>query len=263
MRQLLAFALLSLACSSAVAAEGNNLHCDVESDYDLTLNERSLILTRATGAPRAIVMRQGRLFVDDAWVTLSAADSRRIADFEKGMRATMPLAQAIGRDAVDIAFTALGEVAAGFSSNPKDTQAQLARARSQLDTRLARAVTANRFDDEQLAQAIGEAVKDVVPSLIGDIVGGAIAAAFTGDPTRLKRMENLDAQIEAQVKPRAEALERRAEALCEQMVALDRLDNALEYRHDGQPLNLLDARVERDGAGQGHVDQGLENKSSQ
>jgi len=263
MRQLLAIALLSLACGSVVAAEGNNLHCDIDSDYDLTLNERSLILTRATGAPRAIVMRQGRLFIDDAWVTLSAADSRRIADFEKGMRATMPLAQAIGRDAVDIAFTALGEVAAGFSNNPKDTQAQLARARSQLDTRLARAVTANRFDDEQLAQAIGEAVKDVVPSLIGDIVGGAIAAAFTGDPTRLKRMENLDAQIEAQVKPRAEALERRAEALCEQMVALDRLDNALEYRHDGQPLNLLDAKVERDAAGQGHVDQGLEIKFAQ
>jgi hypothetical protein len=60
------FALLSLASSGAAAAEAN-LHCNIDSDYDLTLNERSLILTRATGAtqagaPRAIVMRQGRLF---------------------------------------------------------------------------------------------------------------------------------------------------------------------------------------------------------
>ena len=151
------------------------------------------------------------------------------------MRASMPLAQAIGRDAVDIAFAALGEVAAGFSSNPRETQAKLARARTQLDARLSRAVVANRFDDEALGEGIGEAVKEVVPSLIGDIVGGAIAAAFAGDATRLKRMEKLDAQIEAQVKPRAEALERRAEALCRQMEELDRIDDVLEYRHRASP----------------------------
>ena len=241
MRHPLVFALLSLASGGAVAAE---LHCNIDSDYDLALNERSLILTRATGSPRAIVMRQGRLFVDDEWVTLSAADRKRVADFEQGMRASMPLAQAIGRDAVDIAFSALGEVAAGFSTNPKETQAKLARARSQLDARLSRAVVANRFDDDELGDSIGEAVKEVVPTLIGDIVGGAIAAAFSGDASRLKRMENLDAQIEARVKPRAEALERRAEALCGQMVALDRIDDALEYRHHGQPLNLLEADVD-------------------
>ena len=145
------------SCSGAVAAEGNNLHCDIDSDYDLTLNERSLILTRASGvaegdrdAPGTPVRRR----------RMGHAQRRRqprIADFEKGMRATMPLAQAIGRDAADIAFTALGEVAAGFSSDPKDTQAQLAAARSQLDARLARSVTANRFDGERSGEGIGEA----------------------------------------------------------------------------------------------------------
>jgi len=245
-------AALSLACGSALASTNvhtDNVHCDVESDYDLTLNDRSVILTRdgdalkASGAPKAIVMRQGRLFVDDAWVPLSADDSQRIADFEKGTRATMPLAQAIGRDAADIAFTALGEVAAGFSSNPKAAQAKVAKARAQLDARLARSVTANRFNGSDLGDGIGDAVKEVIPSMIGDIVGGAIGAAFSGDATRLKRMENLDAQIEAKVKPRAEALEKRAETLCRQMEALDRIDNALEYRFDGRPLNLLQAEV--------------------
>lgn len=246
MRRLLATTVLALACGSAAAA-GNihtdNMHCDVESDYDLTLNDRSVILTRDSGAPRAIVMRGGRLFVDDEWVQLSAADGARIADFEKGTRAIMPLAQAIGRDAADIAFTALGEVAAGFSSDPKASQAKVDRARAQLDARLARSVTANRFDGRDLGEGIGDAVKEVIPSMIGDIVGGAIGAAFSGDAARLKRMENLDAQIEAKVKPRAEALEKRAEALCRRMEALDRIDDALEYRFEGKPLNLLQADV--------------------
>jgi len=248
MHRLLAVSVLSMACGSAFAGGhigSGNMRCDVESDYDLTLNERSLILTRRHGTPKAIVMRGGRLFVDDEWVKLDAADSQRIAEFEKGTRATMPLAQAIGRDAADIAFTALGEVAAGLSSEPRAAQAKVAKARAQIEARLSRSVTANRFNGSDLGEGIGDAVKEVIPSMIGDIVGGAIGAALSGDAARLKRMENLDAQIEAKVKPRADALEKRAETLCRQMEALDRIDNALTYRFDGKPLNLLEADVSK------------------
>jgi len=244
MRRLSVLTVLTLACGSAFAG---TCDVDVESDYDLALNEHSVILTRDSGVPKAIVMRQGRLFVDDAWVTLSAADSQRIAAFEQGTRATMPEAQAIGRAAADIAFTALGEVAAGFSSDPANSRAKLAKARAQLDARLARSVTANRFDGRDLGNGISQAVAGVLPSMIGDIVGGAISAAFSGDASRLKQMENLDAQIEAKVEPRARALEQRAEGLCRRMIALDVIDNALEYRHDGKPLDLL--RIERDRGG--------------
>ena len=215
----------------------------MDSDYDLSIDDRSVILTRDNGVPKAIVMRQGKLFVDDRWVTLSSADTQRIADFEKGARAAMPEAQAIGREAADIAFTVLGEVAAGFSSDPKAAQAKVAQARAKIDTRLARSVTATRFNGRDLGEGIGEAVAEVIPSMIGDIVSGAIGAAFSGDASRLKRLENLDAQIEARVEPRAKALEQRADSLCRRMVELDRIDDALEFRMaNGQPLNLLEAR---------------------
>jgi hypothetical protein len=242
MRRLLVLTVLSLACSSVFASHGG-CDMDVESEYDLALNERSVILTRDSGVPKSIVMRQGRLFVDDAWVELSPADSRRIAAFEQGTRATMPEAQAIGRAAADIAFTTLGELAAGMSSDPASGQAKLAKARAQLDARLARSVTATRFDGRDLGNGISQAIGAVLPSMIGDIVGGAISAAFSGDSSRLKRMENLDAEIEAKVKPRAQALEKRAESLCRRMVELDSIDNSLEYRHAGQPLDLL--RIDR------------------
>jgi hypothetical protein len=247
MHRLLALSVLSLACGGAFAADVN-VSCSMDSDYDLSIDERSVILTRDDGVPKAIVMRQGRLFVDDRWVTLSAADSQRIADFEKGARAAMPEAQAIGRDAADIAFTVLGEVAAGFASDPKAAQAKLAKARSQIDARLARSVTPTRFDGRDLGEGIGAAVSDVIPSMIGDIVGGAISAAFSGDSSRLKRLENLDAQIDQRVAPRAQALERKAESLCKRMVELDRIDDALEFRlADGRPLELLRARPAEEG----------------
>ncbi|MDR0183908.1 DUF2884 family protein [Lysobacter arvi] len=244
-RQLASCAMcIAFVAVPAVAAEVEvDASCDIDSDYDLTIDERSVILTRQAGVPHAIVMRQGKLFVDDRWVGLNAADRQRIADFEQGARAAMPEAQAIGRDAADIAFTVLGEVAAGFASDPDLVKRKIDRARSQIDARLARSVTATRFNGRELGDGIGEAVAEVIPSMIGDIVSGAIGAAFSGDASRLKRLEDMDAQIDARVESRARALEARAQRLCERLVELDRIDDALEFRlAGGQPLGLLEAR---------------------
>lgn len=254
MRKTAICMVLLLACGQAIAdptkvriKPGVEIHseCDVESDYDFALSERSVIFTRDRGTPRTVLMRQGRLFVDDRWVEVSAADTRRLLDYEREARAAMPLAQKIGREAAQIAFTAIGEVAAGFSSDPARTRARLESARRQIDARIARSVTANRFSGDELGEGIGAAVGDVLPTVIGDIVGGAVSAAF-GDGERLQRLEHLDAQIEALIEPRARALERNAEALCRRMASLDRIDNALDYRlPSGDALDLLDVKPAR------------------
>jgi len=199
-------------------------------------------------------MRQGRLFVDGKWVALNAADSKRIAQYERETRAVLPLARQIGRDAAEIAFTVLGEVAAGFSSDPASTRAELAKARSRLDARLARSISANHFNSDHLGEGIGQTVAELLPSLVGDIVGGAVRAALTGDTARMQRMQTIDQDIEARVDPRAKALERRAEALCQHMQALDEIDDALEYRlPDGRPLDLLDAKARTRDADKHHA----------
>lgn len=231
-----------LACGVASAKD---IQCDVDSDYDMTVNERSVIFTKPTGTPRAVVMRQGRLFVDEAWVTLSDEDGKRVAEYEKQTRATLPVAQQIGKEAADIAFTALGEVAAGLSSRPDRTRAELDKARKEIDVRLNHAVAANRFNGNELGNGITRAIAEVLPIVIGDIVGGAVTAAFSGDQARLARMENLDKDIERKVEPRAKRLEARAEDLCRRMEALDAIDDALAYRlPDGGRLNLMDAKIE-------------------
>lgn len=243
----LVLALCALDASAGTRVEG--MSCDVHSDYDLSVTERSIVMTRESGTPRTVLMRQGRLFVDEAWVALSAADTARVGAFEDGVRAAMPEAQAVGREAADIAFTALGSVAAGLSDDPAAVQARLARARVQLDQKLGRSVTATRFDGRDLGDGIGEAVGEMVPMIVGDLVGGALSAAFSGDASRLKRLENLDAQIEAQVRPRTQRLEQRAARLCTRMVELDRIDASLDYRlPGGAPLNLLDARARPQGS---------------
>ena len=244
----LILASVRLGCLGLLLVAGNaaarEISCDVESDYELHVTPRSVILTREQGTPEAVLMRQGRLFVDGQWVALSAADSKRIAQYERETRAVLPLARQIGRDATEIAFTVLGEVASGFSSDPAATRAELAKARARLDARLARSISANHFNSDHLGEGIGRTVAELLPSLIGDIVGGAVSAALTGDTARMQRMQRIDQDIEARVDPRARSLERRAEALCQHMQVLDEIDEALDYRlPDGRPLDLLDAKA--------------------
>jgi hypothetical protein len=253
---LLASALL---LATGQPADGTRAHasdveidtdCNVDSEYDFHLTERSVVFLRDSGSPRTVLMRQGKLFVDDRWVALAPEDADRIRAYEREARAVMPLAHQVGAEAAQIAFTAIGEVAAGFSADPERTRATLADARARLDAHLARAITPTRFDSDALGDGIGEAIAEVVPSLVGDVVGGAIGAAFSGDTARLERMQNLDAEIEALVEPRARALEKSANELCRRMESLDRIDDALAWRlPDGRPLDLL--TVSRDRAGSG------------
>lgn len=243
MRTVVVGCALWLACGSALATADVNVDCDMHSDYDFALTQKSIILTRKDGAPKTVLMRQGRLFIDDRWVDVSPADRERLAEYERQARATMPLAAQIGRDAATIAFTALGEVAKGFSRDPAATEVKLEQARADLDRSLARSVSATHFNSAELGKGIGEAVSGVVPRIVGDIVGGALRAAFTGDTAQMEELGNLDARIEAVVEPRARALERNAETLCRSMQSLDRIDDALEYRHDGKPLELLRVEV--------------------
>ena len=244
MRRALFSLVLLAAAASARAAD---INCSIESDYDLSINPQSVILTRDSGTPKWIVIREDKLFVDDRWVALGNEDRKRIADFDRGTREIMPLAAQIGRDAADIAYTALGEVAAGFSNAPARTRAKLEQARGKIDARLARSISANRFDSSDLGKGIGDAVSEVVPLVIGDIVGGAVRAALSGDTARLEAMDGLDQQIEARVQPRAKALEKRAQQLCTKMEELERLDSALAYRlPGGASLELLRIKPDKD-----------------
>ena len=240
----MAIGLLAGLLGVVSAAAADDLHCEVESDYDLTLNSRSLILIRESGTPQRLVMRQGALFVDDRWVALSADDRARLIQFERQTRDVVPLAQEVGREAADIAVTALGEVAAGFSRTPEATRTQMANVREKIDTRLKQSFSKSQLTTIDIDDDIGAMVAELLPQLIGDVVAGAVQSALTGNDVQLRSLDGVEKRIERLIEPQARALRPRAQQLCERVEALDTLDNALAYRlPSGEPLQLL--RVDR------------------
>lgn len=220
--------------------------CDLDSDYDVALSPQAITFSRDDGEPRSLVMHDGSLLVDGRDAALSDADRERLRQFEHDARALVPEVRAMTLEAVQIAFTAMLEVARGLAPDNDKLQAKLATSRDELLAQFDQPEGHFKIDEDAVAASITRLIGEVTPTLVGEITTAALAAAFSGDESKAreieKRAENMEADIEAKVKVRADALEAHAEKLCPQFAALDAIDNALAYRlDDGSALNLLHA----------------------
>lgn len=236
--------LLGLAPFAQAAVSIDNGHCDINSDYDLSVSAERITLDNTKGS--RIEMADGALWIDGERAALGADDVSRVRAFEAQVRRLLPEVRAIGIDALDVAYTAMTEVASALSDNPEKITQRLDSSRKQLEQRLlGDDENSLSVDDAVVEAAVEEMIGEIVPLLVGEITSAAVAAALTGDEERIKaieaRADAMEARIERTVEARAALLEARAEALCPSLIALDEIDNALEVRlADGSPLALLE-----------------------
>ncbi|MBD4097498.1 DUF2884 family protein, partial [Xanthomonas citri pv. citri] len=77
--------------------------------------------------------------------------------------------------------------------------------------------------------------------LAGSLTRSVMWTVMTGRAAQLERRgEQLDARMEQQMQVRSQALEAQAQTLCTQAQALYGVQQALEYRFQGQPLQMLE-----------------------
>ena len=242
-KTLLCLALLA-GSGSALAHGDRDVHlsCDVESQYSLSVYRKAFLFTHDSDPVREVGIGGGRLFVDGKEISLDAADQRRLAEFESELRELVPEVRKVATEAVEIAFSALVEVARGLSSNPEQTVAELHKARRSSLAALNR---------QPMAVLNGDAMKDVVepiivkfvPEIVSGAVSMAIKSAFGGEMQRdslEKRIERMEREIDTRVEARAKALEPLAENMCRRLKRMDALDDGFQVRlPNGEPLQLL------------------------
>lgn len=235
-----------LLASSAVQAhtDRTDIHtgCDVHSQYAVAPYRDAFLFTRDDGKPGEIGIGGGRLFIDGKEVTLADADHERLRRMEAEMHALVPEVEKISLEAIDIAFTALVEVARGLSNTPDKTIANLQDAQRRLRGEL-RGKPLVVFNDHAIEGIIGPIMTRFVPDIVGGAVSSALSAIFSGDTEAKKleaRMKRMEAELDTRVEARAKALEPLALAMCDRLTRMDALDDALEYRlPSGDALQLL------------------------
>lgn len=240
----LAAALMS-PLTQAMAEVHLDAKCEVESAYDLTVEPTRLVFTQAGRGE--VAFAQGRVYLDGNALTLSPADSNRVAEFERSVRALIPDVKHIAVDAIEIAFTALNRVIDTFATanNRAALTAELGTMRSEIAAAVDQAQSTTALDDKAFQDKIEAFVSRMAPMVAGELASQAVTAALSGDDAAVKAIEakadRLEKEIEASVEAPAKSLEARVNALCPRVEALDRIDDALELRlPDGKALDLIE-----------------------
>lgn len=249
-----ALVLSLLLATGAVQAHdddnGHHVSCNVDSKYALDTYRNAFVLTQEDGKPARISFGGGKLFIDGREAPLTPADQQRMREFEGELRQLLPEMQKITIEAIDIAFTALTEVARGLSSNPDKSVAKLKRSQA-LALRELNSQPSWMFgrdaDDDAVAAIIDPIVSDFVPEITGSAVTMAMKAVFASEEERQAmeaRMQKMGDALDSKIDARAKALEPQAEAMCGRLRRMDAIDNALDYRlPSGKPIELLHVDV--------------------
>lgn len=222
--------------------------CGLRSAYALRIADDAIAFTRSSGAPKRVEMRHGRLLVDGRAIALSRADADRIAEYEATIRELVPEVKAIATEAIEIAFTAVNEVARTFATDADLARvtAKLAEARAKVSSHVAASFDHEPWDDAQFEKMIETTVTDLVPEIAATAASSAVYAALSGDESKVREIEakaeRLERTIEEQVERRADALEKRAESLCPIVEGLDDIEAQLALRIDDQPLDIVRKR---------------------
>jgi len=234
----------------AAAFAHSHLHvgdCGVHSDYSLSIKPDRLVFTKKSGTPGEVEIAHGTLTVDGSLVAVNEADAKRLRDAEREVRELVPEIKDIARDAVAIAFDAVGQVAAAFARDGDRARAsaeRIAKLGHEIDRKIAETDSFDHWQDADIDRLVDTTVEAVVPEIIGNVTAEALKVAFTGDEAAAAELEarasGIEKSVDRAVAKEAAALEGRVDALCPRLRALERVEDDLDLRlADGSRLDLV------------------------
>ena len=247
MKAMLLAAALGAAVSLPAFAHTHIHDCDLSSDYALSIKPDRLVFKRHAGTPAEVEIANGTLRVDGTLVATSAADAERLRDAEREVRALVPEVKGIARDAVTIAFDAVGQVAAAFAHDgaaARRSAEHIAELGRELDRKIAETDRFDHWEDADIDRLVGSTVEAVVPEIVGNVTAEALKVAFTGDEAAAAelsaRADSIEKSVDRAVAKQAAQLEVRAMGVCSRLRALDRVQSNMDVRlPDGSRLDLV------------------------
>jgi hypothetical protein len=247
MKAMLLAAALGAAVSVPAFAHTHIHECDLSSDYSLSIKPDRLVFKRHLGTPAEIEIANGTLRVDGTLVATNATDAQRLRDAEQEVRALVPEVKGIARDAVAIAFDAVGQVAAAFAHDgaaARRSAEHIAALGREIDRKIADTYSFDHWQDADIDRLVGSTVEAVVPEIVGNVTAEALKVAFTGDEAAAAELEarasSIEKSVDRAVEKQSAQLEVRAMGVCSRLRALDRVQSGLDVRlPDGSRLDLV------------------------
>lgn len=240
--------VFALSFNSAIARFSiDSDHCDVESDYSTRLGADRITFTNDKTHHVVVLEKSGRIEIDGTVLSLSADDRQRAVALARAIQVIVPQAKALAVDAVGIAFEAVGQASTAFASDAHQARESAERI-SRAAAELTRAINAREDWGPQSDKEISSLIEGSVGSLIGEMIGNitaqAISVALSGDEAAVAELQaragSIEKNVEKAVGKHAKELGQRADALCQRVQELDRIESQFSARMpDGSPIDLI------------------------
>lgn len=222
--------------------------CGLGTDFNVLADSGGIWLYRDSGSPREIFFHGGELSVDRKLRPVSAADAQRLWQMESQARALMPKVAGLANDVVDLSYDALGgviEIMTGSWLNARKIERMRTQAHGYVDGTLGK----GRWEQDAFGGNFERYVQDQAEAFKASIARHLLFQIFTGRSEAIEeRADHLYGELDTKLETRSEAIEAKAEALCDQVDQLRALQDALEFRYEGKPLELLEPIENHDAA---------------
>ncbi|MGX5203497.1 DUF2884 family protein [Aliikangiella sp. IMCC44632] len=233
MKKVIFIGLLCGASTFAVAKDG----CEYATDFNVNLNENQLIFSQKNG-DELIFDKQG-LTINGSATQLDSTQAQAAMQFQRESRLLVPKVADVAIEGIELGMKAAGIVMTAFFTDEPQIQQELIAPIEKLSENIRSHISPNHFNAQSLENSFEKAIDEELEAMIetavtkysGKLIGNILSSVFSGDSEELKdlefRMETLEHDIEKYVEENAEALEVKAEQLCTELAALDKLDNQL------------------------------------
>ncbi len=245
------FLITTPVITTSLQAHSNEM-CNYEMDYDLTIEDSALSFTQESGK-NITIDQDNQLFVNGKKKQLDSKQQQLIDDYADGVRDLIPEVTALAIEGVNLGVEAATMALSILLDGSDPDIARFSEKLNQLAQNITVNLDANHFSTKNLEEAfdsefeaeietiVEEAVTEITPKLISKV----ITAAMSGEEGTIsdieQRAEFLEHEIEDYVEPRADALEARADELCDSIGNLD----ALETKMVESGLEMMDL-IEKD-----------------
>lgn len=216
--------------------------CGLGTPFNVLADSGGIWLYRDSGSPREIFFHRGELSVDHKVQRTSDADAQRLWQMEQTTRTLMPQAANIAHDVVDISYDAFGgviEVMTGSWLNARKIERMRKRANDYVDGTLGK----GRWDQDAFDGNFEKYVEEEAEEFKGSIARHVLWQVVTGRADKMdERADRMGDELDAKLDAQSAAIEAKADALCTTVQHLRELQDALEFRYEGQPLQMLSPR---------------------
>ena len=220
--------------------------CGLTTPFNALVDTGGVWLYREQGVPKEIFFHGGQLSVDHKVRQVSPADAQRLWQMEAQARTLMPQVADVARGALDITFDALGSVVQALTGSQRKAR----KVDKQRDDALAyidKTLGTGRWDQEVFDDGFEKRIESAAEQMSGMLMRSVLWQTFTGRADAMEaRADQLDKQLDARMEAKSQALEAKAAALCPTVRSLYALQDAMEYRYQGQPLQMIEMDQDSD-----------------